>query len=255
MTEQEAITMLFQQCAPPTGFLVRLRQGQGLDQQGVQQLWRAFDALQQVWSERTCVPREAVLALAYFDEVLLQVMFEQYPQHEDELEELQMALIERLPALLMSGSLPKEWDTESVLDTDFLWFWEHWAERAVIPGRPLTEAEALAVLRKHLVKGDGLIVALRCRSGACHKLGMAKAWFLLSQALETLRPVWEAAPCIPKDIALGLAQVRDGIVNGWTLYDGLPTIQQGLLVLANDLGAKVLRCLQGNSVSSQGLTD
>jgi hypothetical protein len=98
MTEQEAIATLFQQCAPPTGFLVRLRQGQGFDQQGVQQLWEAFDTLQQVWSERTCVPREAVLALAYFDEVLLQVMFEQYPQHEDELFELQMALVERLPA-------------------------------------------------------------------------------------------------------------------------------------------------------------
>jgi hypothetical protein len=70
MTEKEAITILVYQCTAPTGFLQRLQQGQGLDRQGVQQLWQALDALQQAWAEQTCVPREAVLALTYLDEAL-----------------------------------------------------------------------------------------------------------------------------------------------------------------------------------------
>lgn len=252
MTEQEAIAILFQQSSTPTGFLLRLQQGQGLDQQGVDQLWQVFDVLQQAWAERTCVPREALLALTYLDEALPAV-FEQYPDEQDELIDLHFALIERITDLLIAGHMPEESDqevdeTNKILDeshSSFLWFWEEWAESTVIPERPMTETEALAVLSKQF-GGSGLIVALRCRMGALHKLGMAKAWFLISQALETLQPIWAVNPCIPKDIAQGLAQIREGITNGWTFYEYYPTIQQDMLSFAEDLGAKVQRCLSAD---------
>jgi hypothetical protein len=190
-----------------------------------------------------------------FDEAL-PAMFEQYPDQQNELIDLYFALTERIEHLLMAGRMSEEFLKEmsesdkemSESDYSFLWFWEEWAESAVIPERPLTEAEALAALRKQF-GGDGLFVALRCRMGAFQKLGVAKAWFLLSQALETLQPIWAADPCIPKDIACGLAQIREGITNGWSFYEDYSTIQDNLLSIADDLWAKVQRCLSAPAAS------
>ena len=246
MTEQEAIRTLFEQFTMPTGFLWRLQHGEGLDRHGLDQMWQALDVCRQAWAEQTCVPREAVLALTFIDEAL-PATFDLYPDLKSDLIDLYFQLIEQVTDTFASVFPPEALgDEEYESYHDFIWFWEDWAEQALIPERPLTEAEALAVLRHHLT-GDGLIVALRCRMGAINRLGMAKAWFLLSQALETLGPLWAASPCIPKDIAMGLAQIREGITNGWTLYDFYPTIQQGLRQFADDLGAQGQYCLTERS--------
>ena len=93
-------------------------------------------------------------------------------------------------------------------------------------------------------------MALHCDWGAGNKLGVAKAWLLLHRALEALHPLWAVQPCIPKDIASDLAQIRGWITDGWTRYDDFPTIQQALLDIANDLGAQVQRCLQDREQGS-----
>ncbi len=247
MTEAEAISTLFEQFTTPAGFLQRLQHGEGLNRRGVEQVWQALDTLQQARAARTCIPREAVLALTFSDEALLA----QYPDPSDELVDFYMKWDEKITGVLLSGLLPDECiiGKEEESAYSFLWFWEEWTEQTILRDQSLTEKEALAVLRQHLTGDDGLVVALRCRAGAYNNLGMAKAWFLLSQALETLGPIWAVSPCIPKDIALGLAEIRDLITNGWTLYDEYPAIQQKMLMLAHDLGAQVQRCLQ---IQSEG---
>lgn len=246
MAEQEAISTLFEQFTMPTGFLWRLQHGEGLDRHGLHQVWQALDTCRQAWADRICVPREAVLALTFIDEALPPT-FDLYPDLKDELIDLYFELSEKIADTLASAFPSEEYSEEEYESHhDLIWFWEDWAEQAIIPDHPLTETEALAVLRHHLT-GNGLIVALRCRMGALNKLGMAKAWFLISQALETLRPIWAVSPCIPGDIAQELAQIRGGIINGWTFYDDLPTIQQSLLWFADDLGKQVQRCLSESS--------
>lgn len=252
MTEQEAITVLSEQFMTPGGFLGHLQRGEGLDRERIWDVWDALDALQQVWAPRSCVPREAVLALTYIDEALPRT-FDQNPADLDELMELHFELIRRVEATFHPLPPPEDERSSSVaerapvnwdrLPPDFFW-WEDWSDQTVVPDRPLTEAEALAVLRQHLHGEHGLVVALRCDWGAGNKLGVAKAWLLLHRALEALQPRWAERPCIPKDIASGLAQIRGWIINGWIRYDDFPTLQQALLDIANDLGAQVQRCLQ-----------
>jgi hypothetical protein len=267
MTEQEAIAVLYKQFTTPHGFLPQLQRGEGLDRAGVQQVWQALDTLQQAWAQRPCVPREAVRALTYMDEAL-PATFDRNPTCKDELIDLYFEVFGRIEETFYPVSLPEEedrWRAEEAapidgtqfppdfdgtqLPPDFFW-WEDWSDQTVVPDRPLTHEESLAVLRQHLAGGEGLIVALRCRWGAGNKLGMAKAWLLLSRALETLQPHWSEQPCIPKGIASGLAQIRGLIINGWTLYDAYPTIQQALLRVADDLGTQVQRCLQDRSPGS-----
>jgi hypothetical protein len=258
MTEQEAIAVLYEQFTTASGFLLQLQRGEGLDRAGVQQVWQALDTLQQVWAQRPCVPREAVLAFTYIDEAL-PATFDRNPALKDELIDLYFELCERIehafqPWFLTEGEDPWRAAEPAPIDgtqlpPDFFW-WEDWSDQTVVPDRPLTQEEALAVLRQHLAGEHGFIVALRCDRGASNKLGLAKAWLLLHRALETLQPLWSEQPCIPKEIASGLAQIRGWITNGWTLYDDYPTIQQALLSIANDLGAQVQRCLQDRSPGS-----
>ena len=63
MTEAEAITIVIEQFAGPSGFVARLQRGQGIDAAAVHLAKQALQTLKEAWAERSTVPKEALLPL------------------------------------------------------------------------------------------------------------------------------------------------------------------------------------------------
>jgi hypothetical protein len=159
-----------------------------------------------------------------------------------------MEMVQWVEATLLPS--PDQWTPEH----DQVWrafgwpgTWDRWCQENVLPKGPLSEREALAIVREHLA-GPGFLFALRTHLAARNPDCVAKALSLIYQALDTLAPVWARDACIPKDIAQWFVQVRDLVTSGWTLYErrpGAAEAQQLLRRICEELSDHVRQSLQG----------
>lgn len=249
MNEQEGIAILFAELRAPTGFLPRLLRGEELDRAGVERVQGALAALGDHWRPRSCIPRDALLALTYLDNALASpVCLDLYPTDQHELFEIHMDLEGKVLNCLM----PLDMEPDPEVDEQLVdqGFWERWVEQIVVPSRNLSEQEAVAVLRQHLY-GVGLTVALRCSDAALDRIGVEKAVELMHKALHTLQEVWAWHPCVLKDLAMNLATMRSSLLAGERSYVRFPSARQLLYTIGDELGAHLQRALRYTSTSGQ----
>jgi hypothetical protein len=247
----ETLALLREQFSGTTGFLARLQRGDGIDHDGVRQVWQALDTLRTAWAEQECIPVEALLVLMQVDDAIFPCI-DRYLDAglQRAVEDLGVEMQQRVEATLLPQ--PDHWTPEH----DNVWSafgtpgtWERWCQETVLSEAPLSEIEALTIAHEHLA-GPGFLFALRTHLAARNPACVAKALRLIHQALDTLAPAWARDACIPKDLALWFVQVRDLVVSGWTLYERWPDAteaQQLLLRIRDELSNHLTQSLQGKA--------
>lgn len=205
MTEQEAIATLEQHFVGTNGFVARLRRGEGLDYEGIEQVRTALDALEALWSNRAQVPRHATVALVDVRTAIIECKPE-YPALANELDRLAFDLVRRIEQVFYSPS----------------------------PG--MTEEEAIALVYGHLRGLSGIALTFHHRE-PIHDLEWATD---LLTALDTLAVAWSTREEAPKAVIGPMLDAR-AIIRGHA--GNYRQWQEQLEQIGDEVAQRVRRCL------------
>jgi hypothetical protein len=204
MTEEEAIAVLEEAFTGDSGFVARLRNGDGLDAIAVTNAQAALETLHVLWADRDHIPKEAARALVD----VFTPIYESAPLYPE-----QQSLIEQLAQSLVED-----------------------VERVLYPVSPkMTEERAIGLVFGHL---NGL-PSLALRLHHLERLDDEWAGELL-EAIDTLASVWSNRTLVPKVVVAPMLNVRELIRGHASLY---PKQQAELEAIADDLAVHVKRCL------------
>jgi hypothetical protein len=205
MTEAEAITIVIEQFAGPSGFVARLQRGQGIDAAAVHLAKQALQTLKEAWAERSTVPKEALLPL--FDLMTtIRSTIELQPERTEEISRLAQDLTIQV---------------------------------AEIFGREsghLSEEEAMAIVRTHFVGDSSFLLALHQGEGLDQSSVNE-----VQLALETLQHAWADRSEVPKVVVGPMLDAPDAVLEGYRFYP--PEVQQQQELLSAALRKQIKQCL------------
>jgi hypothetical protein len=209
MTEAEAITIVKDQFAGASGFLARLRRGEGfddvgIDDAGVDQAREALRTLKEVWAPRSTVPKDAVLPL--FDVgATIRSSIALQPEWGEVLRELSWKLTEEIADIFAAVE------------------------------EPLSEETAIFIVETQLSGAFSFLLLLHDR-GELNR-GLVN---LVKRALETLQRAWATRTSIPKEVVGPMLGAPEAVLAEYEYYP--PEVQGELESLSQDLREAIKRC-------------
>ena len=209
MTEAEAITIVKEQFTGASGFMARLRRGEGfddvgIDDAGVDQAREALLTLKEVWAPRSTVPKDAVLPL--FD----------------------------VGATIRSSiALQPEW-SEELLHLS----WKLTGEIADVfaaSEEPMSEETAMFVVETQLSGAFSFLLLLHDHEELNRVLVKS-----VKRALQTLQRAWATRTSIPKEVVGPMLEAPEAVLAEYAYYP--PDVQEELDSLSQDLRDAIKRC-------------
>lgn len=205
MTETEAITLVKEQFSGASGFVARLRRGEGIDEAGVARAREALLTLKEVWAPLSTVPKEAILPLVDVGASIRSSIALQ-PELRQEL-------------LRLAGNLTLE------------------ISDVFAPAEePMSEEDAMFIVRSQLSGDFSFLLALHH-----HEEPEPILVELVKRALETLQRAWAKRANIPKAVVGPMLDAPDAALEGYASFP--PEVQRELERLSQDLREAIKRCL------------
>ncbi len=203
MTEAEAVELLKEQFIGEQGFVTHLLQNGHPDYNVLGMVREALDTLHDAWKDRTLIPKEGALSMV------------------DVLSPLYNAAAEN-PALAS--------EIEDIADDLSMRIDRIFYHRV----GPMSEEEALAVVKAQLSGMHSMILTLHQRGGL-----IKGAVNELQEALDVLQHSWLRRTEVPKSIAGSMLNVRHAIMSNAGWY---PDQQAELKEIADDLCDRIKQC-------------
>lgn len=205
MTETEAIAIVKKQFTGADGFVAQLRRGQGIDEAAVNLTKEALQTLKSAWADRQYVPKDAVLPLVDIM-TAIRSSIDLQPELTNEILQIAMDMDIQVDEIFGRGN------------------------------KQMSEEEAMAIVRSHLIGDSSFLLALHRFEGLDQSSASE-----VQLALEALQHAWADRQNVPKAIVGPMLGAPDAVLDGYSYYP--LEMQQELDILSNNLRELIKRCL------------